>query len=242
MKVLAGSNCKPSCNPSPTTPFSSGSPKCPQHTWTNFRWSRKRLWGLRPVAIKKSAASHLRTKTGVLPPRANLERCSQQFYASALQPMHPSYLIVTSHPDLCPLRASLQASYHHILRGPWVRSQNPNASPLIFGGVLEEGTYLLARRLLRRQMIEEIVRSHSPNKVLMATLPPIDPVEQLLYWSYRSALSQLQSGYCLRLQSRPHLCQLLLHQPHGGLPLLLPYTFHGTHITPLGLYVWNPSR
>ena len=46
---------------------------------------------------------------------------------------------------------------------------------------------------------------HTPtNKVLMATNPPIDPAEQLMPQSYRSALFQLHSGYCLRLQSYCH--------------------------------------
>ena len=53
----------------------------------------------------------------------------------------------------------------------------------------------LARRLLRGRMIEEIVRSQAPNKVLMATPPLVDPAE-LLPRSYHSALSQLRSDYC----------------------------------------------
>ena len=38
---------------------------------------------------KLCAASHLRAETVVLPLRAHLELCCQQFYASALQPLHP---------------------------------------------------------------------------------------------------------------------------------------------------------
>ena len=38
---------------------------------------------------KLCAASHLRAETVVLPLRAHLEVCCQQFYASALQPLHP---------------------------------------------------------------------------------------------------------------------------------------------------------
>ena len=49
----------------------------------------------------------------------------------------------------------------------------------------------LARRLLRGRMIEEIVRSQAPNKVLMATSSPIDPAEQLLPFSYHRPLYQL---------------------------------------------------
>ena len=116
-------------------------------------------------------------------------------------PFNPYFchLIVTSLSYPRPLRATLQASCYRVLRGLRLENDDPNAPPLIFGGVFEEGTYPLARCLLRAGMIEEIVRSHSPNKVLMATLLPIDQAEQLLPLSYRSALAHLSSGYCLRL-------------------------------------------
>ena len=106
-----------------------------------------------------------------------------------------------------PLSATLQDLYHRILRGLRLEgdeTDDPIASPLIFGGVLEEGAYPLARRLLRGRMIIEIVWSQAPNNVFMATLPPIDPAEQLLPRSYRRALSQLRSGHCSRLQSYRH--------------------------------------
>ena len=139
--------------------------------------------------------------------RAHLELCSQQLlYASALQPLHPSHLIVrfvTSPPEPRHHRATLQASYHRILRGLRVRSDDPNAPPLIFGGVLEEGAYPLARRVLRGRMIKDIVLSQAPNKVLMATPLPINPTEQLLPPSYPSTLSQLRSGSCSRLSVLP---------------------------------------
>ena len=79
-----------------------------------------------------------------------------------------------------PLRATLMASYHCILRGLRVGGDDPNARPLIFGSVLEEGAYPLARPLLRGRMIEKIVRFQAPSKVLMATLPSFDPAKQLL--------------------------------------------------------------
>ena len=37
---------------------------------------------------QKAAVSQIRAETGVLPLRAHLKLCSQQFYASALQPLH----------------------------------------------------------------------------------------------------------------------------------------------------------
>ena len=156
---------------------------------------------------QKASASQLRAETGVLPMRAHLELCSQQYYASALQPLHPSHLIVTSSSDSLSPRDTLQASYHHILRGMRTRRDDPNAPPLIFGGVLEEGAYPLARCLLRVQMIEEIVQYQAPNKVFMATPPPPSnrPSRTTEHVpSYRSDLSQLRSGYCSRIQSYHH--------------------------------------
>ena len=123
----------------------------------------------------------------VLPLRAHLELCAQQFYASALQPSH---LIITSLPSPTP-QAMLHASFHRTLRVQLVRGDDSKAPPVIFGGVLEEGTYPLPRRLLWGRMIREIVRSQSPNKVLLAAPPPVDPAEQLLPLSYRSALFHL---------------------------------------------------
>ena len=81
---------------------------------------------------QKAAASHLRAETGALPLRAHLELRSQQFYASALQPLHPSYLIITSPPRPRLLTATLQASYHRYLRSLRVRGDDPNAPTLIF--------------------------------------------------------------------------------------------------------------
>ena len=76
---------------------------------------------------------------------------------------------VTSLPDPIPLRATLYASYHRILRALRIRGDDLNVPLLIFGGVLKEGPDPLTRRLLRGRMIEEMVRSQATNKVLMAT-------------------------------------------------------------------------
>ena len=103
------------------------------------------------------------------------------------------------------LSATLQASYHRILRSLRLISNDPKAPPLIFGGVLKKDAYLLVRRLLRGRMIEKIVRSQTPNNVLMATHPPIVPAKQLLA-GHTEAPSpmQLRSGYFSRLQSYRH--------------------------------------
>ena len=143
------------------------------------------------------------------------------------------------------LRATLQASYHRILRGLRTRSEDPNVpplSPLIFGDILEE--CLLVRRLVRGWMIEEIIRSQAPNRVLMATPLPIDPPEQLLPRSYRCTLSKLRWGYCSRLQSYRHsvgwaddpTCPDCYSTDHT-VAYLFSCTRHPTDLAPMDMWV-----
>ena len=124
---------------------------------------------------QKAAASHLRAETGAHSLRAHLELCFQQFYNRALQPMHSSHLIVTSPPVPRHSETPSKASCHRIITGLRVRDDNPNAPPLIFGGILGEDAYHLVRRLLRGRIIEKILRSQAPNKVIMTNPHPIDP-------------------------------------------------------------------
>ena len=138
--------------------------------------------------------SHLRGETAVIPWGAHLELCSQQFYASALQPLHPSHLIVTSLPD------PSSQGYSPGLISPypkrpaskkwWPKRPSPN---LWWRARLQDGWWRKSSGL-----------RHSTIKVFMATPFPINPAEQLLSRSYRSALSQVRSGYCSRLQSYRH--------------------------------------
>ena len=63
---------RPSCAPSLIIPLPSDSPKCQHHTWTNLRWSRTRLWGSRPAAIKRPRRPTSEPRLGVLPLRGVL--------------------------------------------------------------------------------------------------------------------------------------------------------------------------
>ena len=123
-------------------------------------------------------------------------------------------------------RCRLQRSSCHLWRRP---------------GLLEEGTYPLARRLLLGRTIGEIIWSLAPNKVLLTVPPPVDPAEELQPRSYRSALSQLQS-YCHSVgrADDPTCPDCQRRRPHGGPPLQLFHTSNGSGIggyvggTPLG--------
>ena len=177
----------------------------------------------------KSTVSYFGAKTGVLLFRAHPELCSQQFYASALHPNHPSNL---SHLHPPPLMAILHASYNRVLRGLRARGDEPNAPllPVIFGAYTDS----LARRPLQGRIAGEIVRSQAPNKVLCAIPPPVDPAEQLLPRCHRSALSQLLlllpkapglQPLC-RLSWRPYMPRLSLYSCIiiGALSLVTSHT------------------
>ena len=105
-----------------------------------------------------------------------------------------SYCHLPSRPQ--PLQCHPPGFIPSCLERPANKRWRPQRYPPIFRGVLGQTPLML----LRGRMIEEIVWSQAPNKVLIE----IDPAEQLLPRSYRSALSQLWSGYCLRLQSYRH--------------------------------------
>ena len=95
-----------------------------------------------------------------------------------------------------PLRATLQASYHRTPRGLRVRGDNPNAPPpLIFGGVLEEGAYPLAKCL---HPGPDDRGDHPP--------PPLQLTQPNNCYHCHSAapLSQLRSDHCSRLQAYRH--------------------------------------
>ena len=138
-----------------------------------------------------------------------------------------------------PLSATLHASYRRALRGLRVIGDDPNASPLIFGGDLEEGTYTLARLLLRSRMFEEIVQSQAPNKVLRAMVPspsnrpsrttaaPVLP-KCLLPAPIRRLLEAPVLPSFRRPGRRPCISRMPCRLPHGGSPLQLPHTSHGS--------------
>ena len=113
-----------------------------------------------------------------------------------IQANHHSHLIVTpSPPDPHLLRPTLQASYHRVLRDLWGKGDDPHCRV----GVLEEGSYTIARRLLRGRMIGEITQFQAP-KVLKA-IPHLrtqmNPVPQ-------NCTFLIHYGLCSRLQDYHH--------------------------------------
>ena len=139
-----------------------------------------------------------------------------------------SYLIVTSSPNPPTLS-------HRVLRGMQTRGDDPNK--------ILSSLEACWRRVLTPWPDASYKARWWGDRPVSGTQqsthgqpPPIDSAEQLLPRSYRSALSQLRSDYCSKLQSYrhsvgwaddPHLSQLPVHRQHGGPSLQLPCTSHG---------------
>ena len=158
---------------------------------------------------QKSAMSLLRAEIAVLVPTwwCTWICVHSSFMLAPSSPCTPVISSTPPLPDSSPLKPASQ-----------VRGDDPNAPPVIFGGVLEEGNYPLTILTIQPQgwMVREIIWSKMPNKVLWAVLPPVDWAEQLLPQSYGCALYQLCSSYCLRLQSYHWRPQMPRRWPHGG--------------------------
>ena len=182
----------------------------------------------------KTAASHLRAETGVLPLRAHLEMCCQQFYASALQPLLPSHLIVTSPPTPAPTpRATLQASYHRSLRGLRVRGDDPNShlrghagrGRLAPGQTLpprpdDRGDHPIAGT---QQGSQGHPSSNCPSRSTATAIIP----ERPLTAPFRPFLTAHVLPSLRKLGRQPHLPRLPLHRPQDVPPLKLSHSSHG---------------
>ena len=117
--------------------------------------------------------SHLRDETGVLPLRAHLELCSQQFYAIALHPnplIVPKTLVHSRQPSRPPSIEPLEAC--------GLNAMIPCSQAALPCHLLGRST--LIRCFLRGRLIDEVFLSQAPNKLLWVTPPPLDPAEQLL--------------------------------------------------------------
>ena len=101
------------------------------------------------------------------------------------------------------MKHSLATSFSSDIRRILGRPQGRRPPPL-FGGVLREGSYGVAKARLKAAAVSTTLQAAPLNKVLLAPPPDVDPSERVLPRPYRSALSQLRSGYCSRLQTYLH--------------------------------------
>jgi hypothetical protein len=131
--------------------------------------------------------AHLHQETGILPLSAHLGLACDQFLASALQPSHASFHMVSAPLGDRSMKASIRSKLGQLV------------TPLFANGILLAGAYGEAKRSLCREIASLVAATEATNAVLAAPPPPIASVETSLPRSYRSALTKLRSGYCSSL-------------------------------------------
>jgi len=139
-----------------------------------------------------ASTGHLHAETAVLPIRESLTLRCCQFLASALRPSHPSHSTVTSDSGPRPMKHTLQSRF-----GPLI-------SHLTAGGTVDPANYSSILNTLHSEAVQQAILAAPANAVIGQQPPPIDPSETSLPRSQRSTLSQLRSGYCVRLRSYQH--------------------------------------
>ncbi|XP_018013347.1 uncharacterized protein LOC108670388 [Hyalella azteca] len=142
--------------------------------------------------IKMAPIAHLHHETGVLPLSAHLDLACAQFLGSALQPTHASFTFVSAPPGDRPIKASIKTRFGHLV------------APFLVDGMMPDGANGEAKCSLRREIATRVAATAVINAVLTAPPPPIAAEEASLPRPYRSALSQLRSGYCSSLASHTH--------------------------------------
>ncbi|XP_047740696.1 uncharacterized protein LOC125179243, partial [Hyalella azteca] len=91
-----------------------------------------------------------------------------------------------------PMKASIKTRFSHLV------------APFLADGIMPDGAYGEAKRSLRREIATRVAATAVNNAVRTTPPPPIAAEEASLPRPYRSALSQLRSGYCSSLASYTH--------------------------------------
>ena len=114
-----------------------------------------------------------------------------QFLATCLQPLHPSYPIITADPGPRNMKRTLLRCYHAQVES-------------LMG---EDGTIAdtdAARNEVHAAAVVRSIEARGANRVLGTPAPAIDPEEERLSRKTRRVLSQLRSGFCPSLEDYRH--------------------------------------
>ena len=171
----------------------------------------------------------------------HLEQCAQQFYTSSFQPINPSHLIFRRSLSPTPASSGRLSRPHSIALSEACKLdvKDPNALLVKFGGVLEEGTYHMTRRLFSERLVWWSGRSSGhrhPTRCLFYSYNWSGPGGYvdgtLMVAQFLAGLPQFVDLPQLQMTSTPFL--LNLHSRHCIAPL--------THAAPAGpLHLHPPS-
>ena len=130
---------------------------------------------------------HLHRESSMLPLVDSLHLLCRQYLASAMVPDHPSHSVVTMNSGPRAIRHTLQSRYYHDIR------------PFLVDDVIPIAMRKHTLTTLHCNAVQTAIAASSNSKLLNAPPPLVDAAEVSLPRPYRSALSQLRSGYCVAL-------------------------------------------
>ena len=146
----------------------------------------------------KTDIHHLHDECKMLPVKDHLNMLCCQFLASSLRPVHPSYNVVRSVPAR---RMRNQTSRDFTPKNTLYTLFSDKILPFLVNGDIPEHNYKQVIKSIHTIYVSESVNAMRPNVVLGTRPPPTNVEEIELPRSARTALSQLRSGYSIRLNS-----------------------------------------
>ena len=185
--------------------------------------------------VRMTSIAHLHAESLVLPVHDHLSLLSSQFLARTLVPSHPSHHITSASSGPRTIKHTLQSRFHS------------SVAPFLINNSLPSDSYRDTINSLHTSAVAATLAARPVNRVLSAVAPPIAEEERSLPRPYRSALSQLRSGFCPALNSywkkidreRDDRCPSCLGPPHTTSHLF------DCHIHPTALGVrdlWDQPR
>jgi hypothetical protein len=136
---------------------------------------------------------HLHQECKILPVKPHVELLCKQYQLRCHLPSHPSHGFTRREPPPRKLRTGCEKF------DPEIAQVLPAA-----GLDLDPEGYRAGLATLHRQAVDDAVRGYKPNVVLGGYPPPISDSEKSLSREARCVLSQMRSGWCMRLNSYRH--------------------------------------
>ncbi len=139
-----------------------------------------------------SSIDHLHQETSVLPVRRHSELLSDQYWLACHKPTHPGFKHTQT--DAPPRR----------MKGTLASFSGQRVAPLINGASITPAEYKQALTQAHTETVQRSIHQQGPNRVLGVVPPSVHEEERTLPRGARTALAQLRSGFCSRLNSYQH--------------------------------------
>lgn len=145
-----------------------------------------------------SSTYHLHDECKILPVKDHLEMLCSQFLVSSLRASHPSFGVVRSLPER---RSRTRPTGDFTPKQTLYSLFKDKVSQFLVNDEVPENTYKSALKTIHTDFVRNTMASFPPNSVLGIRPPPINDEEKELSRAARTTLSQLRSGFSIRLNS-----------------------------------------